>query len=145
MSGYLGSFEHQIDEKGRLSLPAHFRRETGEQALVLAQVSNAALSLFPQSTWTEMEKGLREAMKSSAAARAWALRVTANAVEVVPDRQGRILVPQKLQKAVDIDGLTLVVGAIDRIELWNPARFEAATAQPVSDAEAERFAQQIFA
>lgn len=145
MTGYLGSYEQKVDEKGRLSLPAQLRRETGDEALVLAHVSGQALSLFPLSTWSEMEKGLREAMKSSPAARAWALKVTANAVEVEPDKQGRILVPQKLQRAVEIDREVLVVGAIDRIELWNPDRFEAATSQPVSAEDAERFAHQIFA
>jgi MraZ protein len=70
------------------------------------------------------------------------LRVTANAVEVVPDKQGRILVPQRLQDAVGISGPTLEVGAIDRIELWDPERFAAATAEP--PAEAARFMHEIF-
>jgi MraZ protein len=143
MSGYLGSFQHQIDEKGRLSLPAQFRRESGEQTLVLVHVFPDALTLFPESTWTEMEQRLRDAMRSSPQARAWALRVTANAVEVSPDKQGRILVPQRMQDAVGIGGATLVVGAIDRIELWSPERFAAVTAEPPADAET--FTHQIFA
>jgi MraZ protein len=67
-------------------------------------------------------------MRGSPANRAWALRVTANAVEVEPDKQGRILVPQRMQDAVGIAGPALVVGAIDRIEIWNPERFTAVTA-----------------
>ncbi|HEX8245999.1 MAG TPA: hypothetical protein VF541_20965 [Longimicrobium sp.] len=142
MSGYLGSFQHQIDEKGRLSLPAQFRRESGDQTLVLVHVHANALTLFPESTWVEMEKRLREAMRSSPQARAQALRVTANAVEVVPDKQGRILVPQRMQDAVGIDGATLVVGVIDRIELWNPERFAETTTAAAPD---ETFTHQIFA
>jgi MraZ protein len=143
MSGYLGSFQHQIDEKGRLSLPAPFRRESGEQTLVLVQVFPDALTLYPEDAWREVEKRLREMLRLQPAARAYVLRVTANAVEVVPDKQGRIMVPPRLQDAVGITGPTLVVGAIDRIELWNPERFSAATAEPVD--EAERFTHQIFA
>ena len=141
MSGYLGSFQHQIDEKGRLSLPAQFRRESGEQPLVLVHVFPESLTLYPQDTWEGVEVRLREAMRGSPANRAWALRVTANAVEVVPDKQGRILVPQRMQDAVGITGPTLVVGAIDRIELWNPDRFTAATA-PADQAETVTY--QIF-
>jgi MraZ protein len=134
MSGYLGSFQHQIDEKGRLSLPAQFRRESGEQTLVLVHVFPESLTLYPERTWAGVEERLRDAMRGSPANRAWALRVTANAVEVVPDKQGRILVPQRMQDAVGIAGPALVVGAIDRIEIWNPDRFTAATA-PADQAE----------
>ena len=128
MSGYLGSFQHQVDEKGRLSLPAQFRRESGGQTLVLVHVFPDSLTLYPESTWEGVQEKLRDAMRGSPANRAWALRLTANAVEVEPDKQGRILVPQRMQDAVGIAGAALVVGAIDRIEIWNPERFTAVTA-----------------
>jgi MraZ protein len=142
MIGFLGSFQHQIDEKGRLSLPASFRRGSAEQPLVLVHVFPDALTLYPQEAWAEVQVRLRDAMRLQPQSRAWVLRVTANALEVVPDKQGRILVPQRLQDAVGISGPTLVVGAIDRIELWNPDRFAAATDQAAPDAE--RLVHQIF-
>jgi MraZ protein len=61
----------------------------------------------------------------------------------VPDGQGRILVPARMQKEVGIAGPTLIVGAIDRIELWNPETFDALTAQAVPDVEL--LAHEIFA
>ena len=142
MSGFLGSYHHQMDDKGRLQLPAPFRRADPEAPLVLVHVFENALTLYPESAWAEVEGRLREMLRLQPASRSWVLGVTANAVEVVPDRQGRILVPQRLQQAVGIEGPTLVVGAIDRIELWNPDRFHAATAAPVADAA--RFAHQVF-
>jgi MraZ protein len=142
MSGYLGSFLHQIDEKGRLSLPSSFRREASERPLVLVHVFPDALTLYPEEAWEEVEKRLREMLRLQPQARPFVLRVTANAVEVAPDKAGRILVPQRLQEAVGIAGSTLVVGAIDRIELWNPDRFAAVTAAEVP--EAERFLHQVF-
>jgi MraZ protein len=142
MVGYLGSYQHQIDEKGRLSLPAQFRRDNPEQALVLVKVFPDSLTLYPERTWAEVQERLREAMRRNPEVRPYALSVTANAVEVAPDKQGRILVPQRLQDAVGITGPTLIVGALDRIELWNPDRFAAAVAEPVPGAE--RFTHQIF-
>lgn len=142
MSGFLGSYTHQIDEKGRLSLPAPFRKERGEEPLVLVHVNPDSLTLFPRAVWTEMEERLRDMLRRNRAARPYVLKVTANATEVVPDGQGRILVPQRMQKEVGITGPTLVVGAIDRIELWDPARFESLTAQTVPDEEL--LAHEIF-
>jgi MraZ protein len=142
MTGFLGSYQHQIDDKGRLSLPASFRRDGGEEPMVLVQAFPDALTLYPRATWVEVEARLRDMLRLNPAARPYVLRVTANAVEVVPDKQGRILVPQRLQEAVGIAGPTLVVGAIDRIELWSPERFLATTAEPVPDVE--RLTHQIF-
>jgi MraZ protein len=143
MSGFLGSYTHQIDEKGRLSLPASFRRDGGEEPLILVHVNADSLTLFPRTVWGEMELRLREMLRRNPKARPYVLKVTANAVEVVPDRQGRILVPARMQKEVGIAGPTLVVGAIDRIELWNPETFDAVTAQAVPDVEL--LAHEIFA
>ncbi|HEV3051130.1 MAG TPA: division/cell wall cluster transcriptional repressor MraZ, partial [Longimicrobium sp.] len=89
-----------------------------------------------------MEQRLREMLRRNPKARPYVLKVTANAVEVVPDKQGRILVPQRMQKEVGITGPTLVVGAIDRIELWNPETFDALTAQEVP--EVALLAHEIF-
>jgi MraZ protein len=128
MKGFLGSYLHKIDEKGRLGLPAPFRRESGGQTLVLVHVFPDCLTLYPESAWEEdVDPKLRVAMRGSRAERAWALRVSANALEVDLDKQGRILVPQRMQDAVGLKGPTLVVGALNKIELWDPERFDAAT------------------
>lgn len=142
MGGYLGSYQHQIDEKGRLSLPAAFRRDEADQPMVLVRVFPEALSLLPQSTWTGVAEGLRDLQRRNPALRARVLAITAQAAEVVPDRQGRILVPPRLQQAVGIDGQVLIVGALDRIELWSPERFEAATTG--EDAAGDAFIHQVF-
>lgn len=142
MSGFLGSFRHQIDEKGRLSLPASFRRDAIDQPLVLVQVHPDALTLYPAATWAEVEGRLRELLRRQPGARAYVLGVTARAVEVVPDKQGRILVPQRLLESVGLKDAALLVGVIDRVEIWDPDRFEAAVAEPGADAD--RLATQIF-
>lgn len=142
MTGFLGSYQHQIDEKGRLSLPASFRRDGGEEPMVLVHAFPDALTLYPRATWMEVEARLREMLRLNPQARPYVLKVTANAAEVTPDKAGRILVPARLQEAVGITGPTLVVGAIDRIELWSPERFAATTAEPVPDVE--RLTHQIF-
>ena len=142
MSGFLGSFRHQIDDKGRVSLPASFRRDAAEQPLVLVQVHPNALTLYPQATWEGVEGRLRELLRLQPSSRPYVLSVTANAVEVAPDKQGRILIPQRMLQAVEIAESALLVGSIDRVELWNPDRFDAIVSQ--GGAEFERFSGQVF-
>lgn len=142
MRGYLGSYLHQIDEKGRLNLPAPFRRDADAGAMVLVHAFEDALTLYPEPAWAEVEARLRELVRRQPDARPYALSITARAAEVVPDRQGRILVPQRLQEAVGLAGPTLIVGALDRIELWNPDRFHA---QVSAGGDAfQRYTHQIF-
>ncbi|HEX5725338.1 MAG TPA: hypothetical protein VFX98_07715 [Longimicrobiaceae bacterium] len=141
MSGYLGRYQRDLDEKGRLSLPASFRRGGGEEPLVLVHAFPNALTLYPDEAWAGVEGRLRELMRLPEG-RAYALRMSSSALPVTPDKQGRILVPQWLQEAAGITGPVLVVGAIDKIELWDPARFAAETDAPAP--EVERFRYQIF-
>lgn len=123
---FLGSYLHQLDEKGRLSLPAPYRRESAEQRFILIQPYPPALALYPELEWAGVEERLQDMMRDPEG-RLWVLNVMANATEVVPDAQGRILIPQGLRDAAGLDGQALLVGAINKVEIWNPRTFEAAT------------------
>jgi MraZ protein len=89
-----------------------------------------------------VEERLRELLRLQPSSRPYVLSVTANAVEVTLDKQGRILLPQRLLQSVEIGDSVLLVGVIDRVELWSPERFDSMVAQ--RDAEFERFAGQVF-
>jgi MraZ protein len=142
MSGFLGSYLHQIDEKGRVSLPAAFRRDVADAPMVLVQVHTEALTLYPADSWRDVEERLRDLLRRQPNARPYVLGITAKAVEVVPDKQGRILVPQRLSASAEIGSSALLVGLIDRVEIWNPERFEGLVSTP--SAEFEQFTNQVF-
>lgn len=133
MTGFLGSYLHQLDGKGRMALPAPFRRSVGEEGFVLIHFEEPSLFLFPVKTWAEVERRLVELVRRQPDARKSVLALTANALEVVPDKQGRILVPERLQKAARLDGEALIVGVLDRIEIWNPELFDSATREAPTD------------
>jgi len=143
LSGFLGSYVHQVDAKGRLSLPAPFRRGATEGPMVVVQVHERALTLYPEATWRGVEERLLELLRRQPESRPYVLGITANAVEVVPDKQGRILVPQRLLHAVGLEESALLVGVIDRIEVWDPGQFEATVSE--RKPEFDRFAAQVFA
>ncbi|HET9984694.1 MAG TPA: division/cell wall cluster transcriptional repressor MraZ [Longimicrobiales bacterium] len=139
---FLGSYLFQLDEKGRVALPAAFRREAADQRFVLLQAYAPSLALYPEAEWAGVEERLRDLVKHQPEARLYVLSVMSNAVEVVPDSQGRILIPARLKEAAHLDGQALLVGSIDKIEIWNPGRFEAAI--QAGAAGFEQFAPQIF-
>jgi len=139
---FLGSYTYTLDDKGRVSLPAPFRREAEDQRFVLLQVYPPALALYPEGAWQEVEERLRGVLRNDPDARLWVLRVMSSAVEVTPDSQGRILIPGRLQEAANLGGQVLLVGAIDKVELWNPSDFEGAVEG--KEAKFEHYAPQIF-
>src|SRR5215216_5678612 len=146
MSGFIGSYVHQVDEKGRLSLPASFRRGVTEGPLVVVQVHDSVLTLYPEATWKEVEVRLLEMLRQQPESRRFVLGITSSAAEVVPDKQGRILIPQRLLQALNLEESALLVGVIDRIEVWEPGRFAAATATGGErKPEFEAFVSQVFA
>ena len=142
MPTFLGSYTYTLDDKGRVSLPAPFRREATDPRFVLLQVYAPSLSLYPESAWREVEERLRGVLRNDPDARMWVLSVMSSAVEVSPDSQGRILIPSRLQEAANLNGQVLMVGAIDKVELWNPADFEGAVSE--KEEKFERYAPQIF-
>ncbi len=123
MGGYLGSYLYQVDEKGRVTLPAAFRRDGDTQSFVLIQAQPDALTLYPAQTWAEVQERLRALVRSAPRSRHRMLGLTANAAEVIPDKQGRILIPERLRAGAGIEDEAQLVGAIDKIEIWNPKKF----------------------
>jgi MraZ protein len=74
-----------------------------------------------------------EARRSDPAMANQVRRLLAEATEIAPDKQGRILVPASLQAAVGLSGAVLMQGNIDRVELWNPERFRASVMQVANE------------
>jgi MraZ protein len=131
-----------MDEKGRVSLPSAFRKGADGEGFVLLQWEKPYLTLFPESVWEQVQERLLEYRRADRGAWSHVREITSNAVEVVPDKQGRILVPAWLQEAAGLEGSVLLNGNIDRVELWNPDEYRKAT-QAKAD-EFEKFAHQIF-
>lgn len=142
MSGLLGRHEFQIDATGRVSLPSAFRRAVSADPLVLLQWQTTHLDLFPRDTWTEIHRNLLAHRKARKDRGAYLRRVTSSAVEIEPDAHGRIRIPGWLLDRAGLKDTVLFVGALDRIELWHPERFESHLSE--RDGDDDDFAAQIF-
>ena len=142
MSGLLGRHEFQIDAKGRVSLPSAFRRSVSADPLVLLQWQPTHLELFPCETWMGIQQNLLAHRRAKKDGGAYLRRITASAVEVEPDAHGRIRIPGWLREQAGLGDSVLFIGALDRIELWHPPRFE--EQQHSGHEEDDDFAAQIF-
>jgi len=142
VSGFLGRYDFQMDEKGRVSLPAAFRKEAGGERFILLQWEKPYLTLFPEDVWAEVQVRLLEYRRADPAAWNYVRDITANAVEVSPDKQGRILIPAWLQGAASLKGTVVLSGVIDRVEIWDPEEFDRVTQERAEDSQLFRL--QIF-
>lgn len=142
MPGFLGHYEFQIDEKGRVSLPSAFRKAASGDTFVLLQWQPTHLDLFPEESWAGVQSKLLEFRRAQPDGAAYFRRIMSNAVEVELDKQGRIRVPDRLREAVGLDSAVVLIGAVDRIELWSPRGFEEQVESGGS--EFAQFAPQIF-
>jgi MraZ protein len=120
---FFGSFEHTLDGKGRLILPAAFRADFPDGGLLSEQV-NGCVALWTEAKFKEqLDVRLDESTQSPvelAKARVWA--ATSRVVDI--DKQGRMVIPQTLREFGGLQGDVVVNGAMDRIELWNPDRWQ---------------------
>ena len=142
VSGFLGRYDFQMDEKGRVSLPSAFRKEAEGGRFILLQWEKPYLTLFPENVWKDVQERLLEYRRGDRAAGNHVREITSNAVEVSPDKQGRILIPSWLQEAASLEGAVLLSGNIDRVEIWNPEKYRTAVQDRAESFQS--FAHQIF-
>lgn len=135
---FTGEYRHAIDGKGRFAVPARMRGELERGAFVTRWV-DSCLAIFPTSAWEDLADRVATLRLGDADARIFSRFVFAGAFEVELDRQGRALVPANLRAFASLESEAVVVGMRDHIELWEPARWDAYSAEMNSpDVLAER-------
>ncbi len=116
-----GRFQHNIDVKGRLFVPAKLREKLG-LSFIAAAVMDHCISLYSVEEWEKLQAGLAEMPLTKA--RKLQRYLSANAVDAQVDTQGRILLPKHLLEYAGLEKEALVIGAGNRAEIWNPAAYE---------------------
>jgi MraZ protein len=117
--GFVGRYEHALDTKGRVILPAKFRADF-DRGGYLTENREGCLALWTPGEFDRQMVAMRERAATGRTNRNRARLWAANSHEVEIDRQGRMAIPSHLREFASLDGDVLVHGAIDRIELWNP-------------------------
>ena len=119
-----GEYRHALDDRGRVAIPARFRTRLSQGA-TLARWLDGCLGVFPRDAWDELAVRLRSLPVGSTKAREFSRFMASGAVDVELDRQGRLLIPGYLRTYAGLAvGEVVVVGALDRLEIWAPAAWE---------------------
>jgi MraZ protein len=121
---FLGEFEHTIDDKGRVAIPARFREELGER-FVLTRGFEQCLQAFPRTMWEDLSAKIDRLPLGNPQARTLRRMLFSPAAEVEIDRQGRILIPQGLREYAGLAEEVLITGMSTYFELWSGERWRA--------------------
>jgi MraZ protein len=115
---FFGEYEHAIDEKGRLTLPARFRDQLGD-GVVIAKGIDRNLDVYPRGRWTAIvEERLGGLDPFSRETRELQRYLFSGVADAVPDKQGRVLVPPKLAERAQLEREVVIVGVYDHLEVW---------------------------
>lgn len=118
---FKGSYRYKIDAKGRVPLPPAFRKALGAQggALVATRL-DGCVALYSESEWQRLESQLRRLPAFAKQTKALTRHLASQAADCAIDTQGRVLIPPALRGLAGLKREAIVVGALDRIEVWAP-------------------------
>ena len=114
---FLGEYEHTIDAKGRMAVPAKYRQQIKEGAVV-SRGMGICLSVHPMQRWEEKSAELAS-NKNNEELRDIERRIYASAGEIELDAQGRMIIPARLRAYAHLDSEVSVVGVRDHFEIWD--------------------------
>lgn len=115
---FMGEYQHSIDDKGRLIIPAKFRDALGQSFVVTRGLDNC-LFVYPEKEWSAMEQKLKALPLMKADARAFTRFFLAGATECELDKQGRVNIPGNLREHAGLDKDCVVIGVSSRVEIWS--------------------------
>jgi MraZ protein len=119
----IGEYNHNMDSKGRIAIPAKFREKLGAGAIITRGLDNC-LFVFGQNEWEVLVQKLMSLPLSQANSRAFVRLMLAGARDAEFDSQGRILIPDYLRKYAGIKKSVIVAGLYNRIEIWDEERWQ---------------------
>jgi len=125
---FRGSFEHSVDAKGRVSVPSRFREiimDRYEGKLVLTRDLDNCVMAYPLEEWERIEEKFRALPQSKQEVKDYARIIFASASDCELDRQGRILIPPALRDSAKISRSVVIVGIINKIEIWDRSAWDA--------------------
>lgn len=120
---FMGQFQHSLDSKGRITIPAKFR-EILKDTFVLTKGLDSCLFVYPKDEWTVLEQKLKSLPFTQKDVRAFIRLFFAGAVETDIDKQGRILIPPHLREHACIEKDVMIIGVSNRAEIWSVAKWE---------------------
>ena len=122
---FIGEYNHTIDTKGRLIIPAKLREGLGDR-FVVTKGLDGCLSIYAMDEWHALEEKIHAFPLTNPSARKFSRFILAGAAECELDKMGRILLPQVLRQAAGLQKEVALIGVGSRIEIWDKEKWTAA-------------------
>lgn len=119
----MGEYQHNIDVKGRIIVPAKFREELGDR-FVVTRGLDKCLFVYPMIEWKILEEKLKKLPLTKKNARAFTRFFFSGAIECEVDKQGRINIPSALRSYAELEKECVVIGVSERIEFWSRTKWD---------------------
>jgi len=117
-SMFLGLYEHSIDEKGRLIVPAKYRESLGDNFIITFGL-DTCLFAYPLEEWKNLSEKMKLLPLGQRDARAFKRILFSRAIDCTMDNQGRVVIMKYLRDYARINKEIMVIGVLDRIEIWS--------------------------
>lgn len=128
----LGEYNHNIDDKGRVSVPAKFREDLGSSFIVTKGLDNC-LFIYSKNEWTTFETKLKDLPLTNPNARNFIRFFFSGATECELDKQGRIILPQNLREYAGLNKDVAIIGVATRVEIWDREKWNTYTSSDNMD------------
>ena len=115
---FIGEYEHNLDTKGRVTMPAKLREDIGDSFIVTKGL-DGCLFAYSQTEWTNFEEKLKSLPLTNKNARDFVRFFLSGAIECEIDKQGRFLIPGNLRTYAKLEKEVVIIGVGTRIEIWN--------------------------
>ena len=130
----IGEYEHSLDAKGRLIMPAKLREDMGEK-FVITKGLDGCLFGFSQNEWANFEAKLKTLPLTQKNARNFVRFFLSGAMECEIDKQGRFLIASNLREAATLEKEVVIIGVGTRIELWNKEKWQEYSSEEKNSAD----------
>jgi len=138
---FLGEFRYSLDSKGRVFLPARYRDQLAD-GIVITRGLDGCLFVFASTVWEQFTEILSKQLPlTTKSGRTLSRFFLSGAMDVTPDKQGRISIPSYLREHAGLGDEVVIIGSGTRLELWNPERW--ALTLEKAQASVEEIAEQF--
>ncbi len=119
----MGEYQHNLDSKGRIIVPAKFREELGT-TMIVTRGLDGCLTIYTHQQWQAIFEQLKKLPNTKKESRMYVHMLTARAAECEVDNQGRILLPSSLIQEAALTKECVIIGVVDHVEIWSKTRWE---------------------
>ena len=124
---FIGEYSYSLDSKGRINVPSKFRKvlsNDNDNTFVITRGMDSCVWVYPLIQWKDIESNLRNLSSLSKIHRAFVRNTVRYATPSTYDRQGRITLPPSLINYAKLDKDVLIIGMVNKMEIWNPRQLE---------------------